>query len=96
MRTVPVVHQGAESTSDIYVYIEIILLSQVFSIPTIFGIVTRFAGILALHRQLTYVECWIYCFAYLSVIAVVVHELVFIIKKKDFNPNLKLAVIGGK
>ena len=68
---------------------EVILYGFVFTIPTYWGVATQFRLSFRDDFRMTYVDFWIYLMAYLLLLVVVVHELVRVLKSKDFNPAFK-------
>ena len=56
-------------------WIRAILYGCIFTIPTLFGHLTGFAGIIGEYYTLTHVELWVYLFAYLLLIVEFVLEV---------------------
>jgi len=84
--------RGDDLINDRFIRAELICFSQVFSIPTLFGFLTSFDGCMGLHKQLTFVEFWIYLFAYILLIIITVHEIHCIRIYKEINPSLSTEI----
>ena len=80
---------GNEQIKEPFIATEIICYSMIFSIPTFWGLLTGFQLQFAITGQFTYVEFWIYAVAYFLLFVVIVHELISIIKYKEYNPCLR-------
>lgn len=87
--------KGDSQTHSPFIWTEIICFASIFSIPMLMGVLTDFRLNFALNSSMTYVEVWLYTVAYLLVAIVSIHELVEIIKYKNYNPYLK-NVLGKK
>ena len=88
--------KGDERIRDPFVWIEIVGFGCLFSIPTVWGLLTGFRLRFALSDYITYVEFWLYVVAYLLVLVFCVHEFAAVFKKKEYNQDLKRRHFPGK
>lgn len=79
--------KGDDVNCDALTKIEMIVYGCVFSIPTVFGILTNFKLKTSLGANCTCVELWTYAFAYLLLFLVVVHDLWELYKNKKLLKN---------
>lgn len=81
---------GAEKKQSVFIWIETVCFSFLFSIPMLWGALTGFElKISEVGYYTTHVEFFIYIAAYLLLATCVVHELVDIFKYKRYTPFLK-------
>ena len=64
---------GAARRDKVFVYIATVLFSLVYAMPVLFGKLLQFRSVYYAYT-LTYVEAWIYAFAYLLLLTVIIHE----------------------
>ena len=74
--------KGDDENCSLFIKLEMICYGCVFSIPTIFGMITDFELKTGLGRYLTYAELWLYIFAYMILLLVVIHEFWSLYKEK--------------
>ena len=79
---------GSEMNLKVIPALESILYGLVFTIPTYWGAATLFRlNFSDNYPRTTCVEVWIYLMAYLLLSVTIIHELVAVLKYKDFNPS---------
>ena len=81
-----------DTTGDIWSNIETFIFSLVYAIPVPLGLIMHFMATYEIYT-LTYVEGWLYAFAYLLLFCVFMHDIVdFIIYKKNrFTYSINLS-----
>ena len=72
---------GEESSSNVIMCVEMFVYSMVFAIPVVFGILTGFELTFP-YYTLTYVEIYIYIWAYILLAFITIHELVVKLKNQ--------------
>ena len=88
---------GDESANINLNTLETVFYGLIFTIPTYWGVATQFRLSFRDDFRMTYVDFWIYLMAYLLLLVVVVHELVRVLKSKDFNPAFKRMIkVNGR
>lgn len=84
---IDLMEHGDELIKPNLLTLETFLYGLVFTIPTYMGAVTLFRlNFNNDYPRATYVEVWIYLMAYFLVAVVIMHELYFALKHKNFNP----------
>lgn len=91
---IPLVIMLSESGSDknekILPTLETVFFGLVFTIPTYWGAATLFRlNFSDQYPRATCVEVWTYSMAYLLVATMIVHELISVLKNREFSPLFK-------
>ena len=87
---IELMENGDEMTHKGISTLETVFYGLVFTIPTYFGAATLFRlNFNENYPRTTCVEVWIYLMAYILMAIVVIHEIIDVIKHKNYNPSFK-------